>query len=150
MRTILVLLMLWLNITTAYCQAEFIETTFGNNGIVVEHFYGCESEAEWAMVQPEGKILIIGSVNPCSVIGWYLEIIRYNTDGTRDVNFSNDGVAYPSGSWLLSASLGPDGKIVVANYGFYSYIDKFNSDGTADTSFGEQGSLHNFAVASLA
>ena len=75
MRTILVLLMLSLNASAAYCQAEFIDSTFGDNGIVIEHFYGCESEAEWAMVQPDGKILIIGSVNPCSVIGWYLEIM---------------------------------------------------------------------------
>ena len=82
--------------------------------------------------------------------------MRYNTDGSLDTSFSDDGkVATRIGSWYSSAgalAFQPDGKIIAAgsaigneassddsNYDFL--LTRYNTDGTLDTSFDGDGKL---------
>ena len=82
--------------------------------------------------QPDGGIILADSeyTNDCSGCGY---IVRFNSDGSRDLTFGDKGVArvpyYHDIDNLLSK---PDGKFLAFSW---SAIYQFNSDGHPDTSF---------------
>jgi uncharacterized delta-60 repeat protein len=93
-------------------------------------------------VQSDGKIVIGGfftTFNGATVNN----IVRLNSDGTRDTTFTtNTGTAFPPfEASVLSIAIQPDGKIVIGGY-FTTFngatvngIVRLNSDGTRDTTF---------------
>gem|GEM_PF-568180 len=92
----------------------------------------------WAIaIQSDGKIIVGGyfTLYNGTVIN---RIIRLNSDGTRDISFTPGTGA---SSYVLSAAVQSDGKIVIAgNFTTYNgtasnYIARLNSDGTYDTGF---------------
>ena len=120
-----------------------VDTTFGNNGIVSESVQGAFDVA----LQSDGKILVTGGANGSPREPY---VIRYNTDGTRDTSFGNNGMF--TGSFSTSDSGGAsllvqsDGKIVVggwdSNAGQYNFaLWRLTSSGSLDTSFGNGGSI---------
>jgi uncharacterized delta-60 repeat protein len=68
-------------------------------------------------LQPDGKIIVVGYG---SVISNDFLVARFNSDGSLDVTFDNDGLVYShlgnSLSVALAAAVQPDSKIVVAGY----------------------------------
>lgn len=90
-----------------------LDTTFGTSGIITETFG--TAAAFWDVaVQPDDKILAAGQTNGNGML-----IARYNSDGTLDTSFANDGVftmgevGYP-GKTIAEIALFDDGKIVAA------------------------------------
>ncbi|HNL13877.1 MAG TPA: DUF4347 domain-containing protein, partial [Accumulibacter sp.] len=99
-------------------------------------------------VQSDGKILVAGYSYNGSNNDFAL--VRYNTDGSLDTSFSNDGMlttAIGSGDDIgYSVTVQPNGKILVAGYSHNgSNMDfalvRYNADGSLDTSFSNDGML---------
>ena len=63
-----------------------LDTTFGNGGKVSTNFEGKSEWIESIAVQPDGKIVVGGSVDPND-----FALIRYNSDGSLDTSFGNGG-----------------------------------------------------------
>lgn len=100
-------------------------------------------------VQPDGKILIFGSVGNHPTVSFFQ---RLNADGTIDASFN---CAVCSSLNVGSALLQPDGKILVAgnvsgNSTASALIVRLNSDGSQDNTFVYPFTQNNFTVFSSA
>ena len=125
-----------------------IDLNFGRNGIsrpigLIEGH---------AILQSDGKVVIVGIPDFSNRRDFI--IARYNTDGTLDNSFSNDGkqtTKFKTDANATAAALQSDGKIVVA--GYTPSIDdmgnknsdfalaRYNSDGSLDSSFSKDGKV---------
>jgi uncharacterized delta-60 repeat protein len=127
-----------------------LDTSFGNGGIVTTDFLGHEDDVYSVLIQPDGKIVAVGSAN--SPIDFYdFAAARYLANGTLDTTFGTGGktrVDFGNNDLDIAndAALQPDGKIVAAGTTVFDFgvqepfaLTRFNSNGTVDTSFGNGG-----------
>ena len=130
------------------------DTSFGNGGALTTNFGGNFAAASAVMVQPDGKIVVAGTVdfNP-DVPGSGLDfaLARYNTSGTLDGSFGKGGKVvfdfFGSFDQANGAVLQPDGKIIVVGSASYDSFNqdigfalaRFNTDGSVDFGFGAGG-----------
>ena len=114
------------------------DTSFGLSGLVVANLSGRDEGASALALQPDGKIVIVGTG---------FAVRRYNADGSLD--FDTDLFNGIEGSWY-DVVIQPDGKIVVGGnatkflnpgFKFVSALARYNTDGSLDTSFGSDGKL---------
>jgi uncharacterized delta-60 repeat protein len=139
-----------------------LDNTFGNNGIVVHHNAAGGNDSDGGnsiYVGSDGKIYVTGySVNSSGnndMVIW-----RYNSDGSLDNTFGNNGiVVYHNAAGGNSDDGGnsiyvdSNGKIYVTGYSWNSsrkddmVIWVYNSDGSLDNTFGNNGIVvyHNAA-----
>ncbi|MEO1259269.1 MAG: hypothetical protein AAFZ15_10760 [Bacteroidota bacterium] len=125
---------------SAFSQPGTIDNSFGDAGVVIT-IQDEYLESSNMVEQPDGKII---------VAGWYrvtsrrLILIRYNTDGSIDTSFGNDGFfisdfrVYDS----VKITLQPDGKIVATGNivtDFDIFVARINPNGTLDPTFGTDG-----------
>ena len=129
-----------------------LDTGFGSNGIVI---YGVSGNLEGPsdiLLQTDGKIVVGGftrvGFNPNKLL-----LLRYNEDGTPDMNFGNNGVVIEDSPTADNPIIGaiilqPDNKIIMAgslskeSYGGEDHLlARFNSDGSVDNEFGTNGYL---------
>jgi uncharacterized delta-60 repeat protein len=70
-----------------------LDSSFGNNGIVVLNTFFNANDDLWALkLQPNGKILIGGGASyPFPFVLTYFYLYRLNTDGSLDLSFGNNG-----------------------------------------------------------
>src|SRR5947207_12027993 len=94
------------------------DTSFGNGGQVSTDFFGMEDDAFSVLIQPDGKIVAVGSANNPATY-YDFAAVRYLSNGTIDTSYgvagkvSNDfGVA--GFDRAQSAALQADGRLVVA------------------------------------
>ncbi len=122
-----------------------LDNGFGIRGIVKDTIGSIGSQILATAIQPDGKIVAIGTVGS----GWSAKILllRYNSNGTYDNYFGNGGIVITQ---IDTCSLGgsvaiqPNGKIIVsASIHNGTNLDfgllRYNSDGTLDNSFGTGG-----------
>jgi uncharacterized delta-60 repeat protein len=126
------------------------DESFGTQGRVSTRYVPQGNGSYSAVLQPDGKILVGGSINTDAASDFAL--FRYNTNGTLDTSFDGDGVAVsalsPSHDRIKKVLLRPDGKILVVgsavdakrNISDYAF-GVYNSDGSRDNSFGQNGFL---------
>jgi uncharacterized delta-60 repeat protein len=127
-----------------------LDTTFGNGGTITTDFLGAEDDVFSVLIQPDGKIVAVGSAN--SPFDYYdFAAARYLANGTLDTTFGTGGkVRTDFGNNDLdiayAAVLQPDGKIVSAGTTVFDFgvqqqfaLTRSNSDGTLDTTFGTGG-----------
>lgn len=110
-------------------------------------------------VQTDGKIVAAGSLTDNG--NSYFALGRYNTDGSADINFSNDGIQttdfgfskatgvggqYPESDLGNAVAIQANGKIVVAGSAFNYAKDtrefalaRFNTNGNPDSTFSADG-----------
>ncbi len=133
----------------SFAASGDLDLSFGNGGIAYTSFAIYSTGARAAAVQPDGKIVVVGSTSenvgkPVSRSA----IARYNPDGTLDSSFATGGKVfhrYAIISFYTSVALQPDGKILAAggisqNGRYYnSFVVRYNTDGTLDASFGNAG-----------
>jgi uncharacterized delta-60 repeat protein len=105
--------------------------------------------AEAVAIQSDGKIVVAGTMGET---GGYFLLARYNTDGTLDPNFSDDGKLIIDVGYLGGASslvIQSDGKLVVAgtNESGNFALARCNTDGTPDTTFGGDGMVTGYVPA---
>lgn len=131
-----------------YDSNGVLDAHFGINGVVTSTISGWDFP-HGITLQPNGKILVVGSTNTTEGIG----LARYNTDGSPDTSFHGDGqltTAVDLNSRGYGVALQADGKILVAgtslewvsspgNWNFA--IVRYNTDGSLDTSFGDDGKI---------
>ena len=119
-------------------QAQMLDNTFGNNdGLVINNLtQGVDGIAGMAL-QNDGKILATGTANNRFVL------VRYNTNGTFDSSFGNNGVVQTNfifGTGWTNVVVQSDNKIIVSGTDNYKpFVARYNVDGTIDSSFGNNG-----------
>ncbi len=130
------------------------DTSFGNGGALTTSFGGNFAAASALMLQPDGKIVVAGTVdfNPdLPGSGLDFALARYNSNGTLDGSFGKGGKVvfdfFGSFDQANSAVLQPDGKIIVVGSASYDSnnrdigfaLARFNTDGGIDFGFGTGG-----------
>ena len=111
----------------------------GNYGAAAQDIY----------YQPDGKIIIAGYryINNANPVDGVFELIRLNSDGSLDQDFSGGRVTTDFTSYADIASkvsVQSDGKIVVAGYTASSrdiVLARYNVDGSLDSNFGINGKV---------
>jgi uncharacterized delta-60 repeat protein len=110
---------------TRFGAGGALDTTFGSMGTRHLQLGGTGPErrsyANTVLVQPDGKVILIGSTESDS-IHRQLAIVRLNTDGSLDTSFGSGGIdllqfATSTTSvftYGASAALTPDGKLIIA------------------------------------
>src|SRR5215208_2458694 len=128
-----------------------LDPTFGTGGVVMTDFNTSTDLANAVALQADGKLVVVGTTytdNDFSDEDF--AIARYNTDGSHDASFGNNGrvtTDFPGLAAVISAVVvQPDGKIVVAGgaYPLFTFagdfkVARYNPDGSLDTSFGAGG-----------
>ncbi len=128
------------------------DLSFGDSGRVATTLSQLGSNGGYSALQPDGKIVVTGIVVLSGVLGQSVALIRYNTDGSLDNSFGNNGtIINDLGSEIEDPSgilIQPDGKIVITgslhNYDEGSgpntiYILRYNTDGSLDAGFAKNG-----------
>jgi uncharacterized delta-60 repeat protein len=126
------------------------DATFGNGGQVSTDFVGLEDDAFSVLIQPDGKIVAVGSANN-SATYYDFAAVRYLSNGTIDTTFGVAGkVQTDFGDQNFdrarSAALQPDGRIVAAGFaisqngGVQNFaVARYTSNGALDTTFSRDG-----------
>jgi uncharacterized delta-60 repeat protein len=135
-----------------YNQDGTPDTSFGNGGQVSTDFFSMEDDAFSVLIQPDGKIVAVGSANNPATY-YDFAAVRYLSNGTIDTTFgvagkvSNDfGVA--GFDRAQSAALQADGRIVAAGFaisqngGVQDFaVARYTSSGVLDTTFSRDGKM---------
>ena len=119
-----------------------LDNSFGTNGRLATEVGDGNDAANAVAVQPDGKIVAAGYAFNVSSTNFAL--VRYNSDGSLDVSFDNDGKVLTSGmsATIYAVTLQSNGKIVVAGgTGLNFILARYNSDGSLDSSFDTDGLL---------
>lgn len=124
-----------------------LDTSFGENGFVVNDFGFGDDEVFDIEVQEDGKIVVVGYSNNGAVKN--LAVARFLPDGELDKEFNDDGsytLSLGSGNTVAkSLALQDDGKIIVAGAtedgGDKIAVLRLTAEGNLDKSFGEDGQL---------
>lgn len=130
-----------------YNSNGLLDSTFDNDGIVTTDFNITQDLCQDIKIQSDGKIVAVGITN----IFWNnndFAIARYNTNGTLDTTFDNDGKIlheiYGTDDDPKSIVIDNNGKIVIGGT-IYNGIDRdfgivrYNSNGSIDSSFSDDG-----------
>ncbi len=145
-----------------------LDGTFGSKGEVTTSVTGSPTTAgndyaRAAFLQPDGKIVVAGTIVPSTGTAVSIGLARYNPNGTLDTAFGGGGtVTIPhtvipgslvdptyGRTWVGNAILQADGKFLVAGYtqvtaypnrsANEAFVLRFNASGTLDTTFGSGG-----------
>lgn len=123
-----------------------LDANFGAGGIARTDFAGTLDGGSNLALQPDGKIIVVGTVFNSSVVGDFA-LVRYNTDGSLDAGFGTGGKVrtdFGAGETAEDLAIQTDGKIVaVGSTGQPGSFDfaaaRYNANGTLDTSFDGDG-----------
>ncbi len=121
-----------------------LDTTFSGDGKVTTDFGGYDHGLSVVM-QSDGKIIVAGFASSGNIYDFALA--RYNTDGSLDTTFSDDGKVTTDFAGIgYSVVIQGDGKIIVAGSTFndssYDFaLARYNSDGSLDTTFSGDGKV---------
>ncbi len=125
-----------------------VDTSFGSGGYTTTAFNNTlGTHANAVAIQSDGKILAAGgaTIDRHGTLTNYFDLARYNTNGTLDTTFGNNGEVMTAGTgdYASSMAVQTDGKIVVA--GSYTSspaaLVRYNVNGTLDTTFANGGEL---------
>jgi len=138
-----------LSFNTSSRAVGTLDSTFGTNGRVAVEI-GSQAFATATVVQPDGKIIVVGEVNRAATQNDVV-LVRFNPNGTLDTSFGEGGKVFAAISPLLdkanAVALAPDGRIVVAGFTrtpgttteFDFFIARFTASGGFDADFGING-----------
>jgi uncharacterized delta-60 repeat protein len=101
------------------------DNTFSDDGYLIENL-GNTDELKSVAIQPDGKIVVAGYTNSSTYTSGYYDytVLRYNSDGTLDTTFANDGVfthnldssSTQKHDYAHSVKIASNGDIVVSGY----------------------------------
>lgn len=122
-----------------------LDVTFGSDGVVTTEFVGSAARAMDLVLQPDGKIIIVGrSQDPTTD---NVALARYESNGALDQTFGSGGKV-TTGLGRFSGGqavvLQPDGRIVVGGYvrglGRNDFVLlRYDAAGALDMTFGTDG-----------
>ncbi len=124
-----------------------LDGSFGVGGVVTTNLgipTGAAQEIHALVLQPDGKIVAVGSVKTTG--GGYVAtgVVRYQSNGSLDPSFGVNGILAIDAAADAAAVLQPDGKIVCGGgEGVSSMADfqiaRVHANGTLDSTFGTNG-----------
>jgi uncharacterized delta-60 repeat protein len=121
-------------------QAQLLDDTFGNNGLVINNLTQGIDGIYGMAIQHDGKIITSGTANGTFVL------VRYNTNGTFDSSFGNNGIVQTNFSFTggqCNIIIQSDNKILVQSSNNYKpFIARYNTNGTLDNTFGTNGMVY--------
>jgi uncharacterized delta-60 repeat protein len=128
-------------------EAGDLDASFGVGGKVITDFAGNNDEGKAVALQPDGKIVLVGSASDLVTGGTGFGVARYLPGGDLDATFGEDGLVttrFESDALAQAVELQPDGRIVVAGYivgdtNFGSALARYLPNGDLDATFGEDG-----------
>jgi uncharacterized delta-60 repeat protein len=128
-----------------------LDNSFGNGGIVITSI-GNSSMPFSIQIQPDGKIITAGSVEPNNTappFQFHSVIVRYNSDGSLDTDFGTGGIvttmADPMEDGIASILLQINGKIIAGGWaGNQFLLMRYNTDGSLDNTFGIGGMIKTY------
>jgi uncharacterized delta-60 repeat protein len=142
--------------TRVLFAAGELDEDFSYDGRDARDFYDDDDSAQAVVVQPDGRILVLGFTENGSQSD--VAMIRYNPDGSRNQQFGvggpdgNGKVTFDVGGYNNSASsvaLQKNGKILVAGRAVapdvnddlrnFGLVARFHKNGTLDTTFADDG-----------
>jgi uncharacterized delta-60 repeat protein len=105
-----------------FTSAGVLDTTFGGSGTVITDVPGNYEQGQDAVLQPDGKLVVVGYVDPVGVYPTVnnFALVRYNSDGSLDTSFGYQGITITDfgGNDLASrVALQSDGRIEVIGNG---------------------------------
>lgn len=121
-----------------------IDTGFGNSGKVIAPADGIADRAKAITLQPDGKIVVVGSCNS------RLCLSRYEVNGALDLSFGTNGKVLTNFGnvvdWGPALVVQPDGKVVISGICSVSSqnlfcVQRYNDSGSIDPTFGLSGSV---------
>jgi len=125
-----------------------LDSSFGSGGMVITNLGGADYCSS-LIVQPDGKILLGGNGGQGKRQAPSFIVVRYNSDGRKDLSFGKGGVSeirFSDGfDQAYAMALQPDGKIVLAGSSDFNNektpfaVARINSDGSLDETFGDGG-----------
>ncbi|MEX2140632.1 MAG: hypothetical protein WD894_15320, partial [Pirellulales bacterium] len=132
--------------------AGTLDATFDDDGRVPTDFPSLDGSRHdigrgVAIQQSDGMIVVVGNSSDPLGGGNEVGLVRYNTDGSRDISFGDNGRhrdSFPNFVEITSIALQTDGKILVAgSSGTASdfFVARYNADGSPDLSFDGDGWL---------
>jgi len=140
-------LLIFLSAQTAAHATGATDLNFGTNGTVTTAV-NANLQAKKVKVQPDGKILVLGTFGKDTEQDTVL--VRYNPNGTLDAGFGIGGMLIadfsPATEAINDLSFQSDEKIIIAG-NIYSpvtksidfFVARLNPNGTLDQSFGTNG-----------
>lgn len=137
----------------AFSQDGTLDPSFGNGGKVFTSFENLSAGVQELVVQPDGKIIAVGTVTHYASNTYQMALVRYNENGVIDETFGTQGKVVSAFSGLNvimhSSELLSNGKILIGaqfipiHFGpedvIKSVLIRYNSDGSLDTDFGVNG-----------
>ncbi len=129
-----------------------LDTTFGNSGYTITSFSPTDNFAYGLAVQPDGKIVIAGSMVDTINYQANPTMVRFDSNGFVDSTFGVNGQllipAISGDNGFRCVTLQPDGKILAA--GHYSLVNtglvefdfcvaRADANGVLDPTFGNNG-----------
>jgi uncharacterized delta-60 repeat protein len=122
-----------------------LDTTFGGSGFRLANFSSNWDRATDALLQPDGKIVLVGLSILNSPYDSFA-LARFNPDGSFDQTFGSGGkVLMVDQGDLNAVALQSDGKLIaLGNYNSTNspfVLLRFRVDGSLDTTFGSGGTV---------
>lgn len=125
-----------------------LDKSFASTGIVTTDYYHLYNTAHSIAIQSDGKYVAAGYTLKPGVYDTDIMLVRYNTDGTIDKTFGNNGVVladYDNAddfAWVIKNDNYDKlvvGGVKTINGSKSILVARFNSDGSPDISFGKNG-----------
>ncbi len=118
---------------------------FGDDGLAIASMDDAfSSEVVALALQPDGKAVVCGRTN--AALNYDALLLRFNTDGSLDNTFDQDGMVSTAFSYDADAGFDvlvqPDGKILLVGYSMATnnlLLARYSSAGSLDPSFGVDG-----------
>ena len=128
-----------------------LDNSFDGDGTVTTAIGAHDDVATAMVIQPDGKMILAGSSTRVPTVCEDFSLVRYNTDGSTDNGFDNDGkliiFLQSANDVVTSMGVQRDGKLVVAGYSIESSfetllaVSRFKTNGDLDSSFAVNGKL---------
>lgn len=124
-----------------------MDTSFGAGGKKVSQIVtNGNATANVLLMQADGKFVVAGSrTGPTSAIDT-APVARFNADGSFDVSFDGDGLAFPKLAFIKAGAIDAMGRLVFGGQFAEQFgsredfgLARLNSDGSPDTSFNGTG-----------
>jgi uncharacterized delta-60 repeat protein len=135
------------DVTALLLDAYHLDSAFGNAGKVITTIQNREQATDVA-VQPDGKIVVVGSLYSPSLTSNFF-LARYLANGTPDKSFGANGLVITNIDQKAEARallLQTDGKIIAAGwawtsdpYHLYCVLARYTAAGQLDPTFGTGG-----------
>lgn len=131
-----------------------MDTTFGNNGILITKFYELANEnVITTFIDPDSNFFIIGTHQDLPAIVDRGFIAKFKSDGTPDSLFGEfglvniDDIGTSSKVSVRGGGVQPDGKVILTGKIGNTvaeekwYLVRVNADGSFDDAFGDNGQV---------